>query len=309
MNFKYKAYLQNFFSMIPFGVTLNYLMQTKVTHSLPISDRDFMEKIETVKYHFENFKKYSSGIDVSECRYYEFGTGYDMVIPICMSLLGFNDLTCIDIRRLVFTDLINDSINRLNKVNDESLKLNKLKGIPAINKNNIARVLKEYMGISYLAPRDARDTKLKSSSIDFIVSNATMEHIPQNTIKDILKECYRILKPGGIMSNAIDYRDHWSFFDSSLSCYNYLQYSEKDWKKYNPGIMYQNRMRHRDYLEIIGETDFEIVMIKTDLPNQQEKNILNKLPLDEKFVKHYSPDELSIKSAAIVLRKNLKGDI
>ena len=130
-----------------------------------------------------------------------------------------------------------------------------------------------------------------------------MEHIPQIHIKDILTECHRILKTGGIMSNAIDYRDHWSFFDNNISVYNYLQFSEKKWKRYNPSIMYQNRMRHKEYLEIIKQAGFEIVKEKIDCPDDKEFNKLKELSLNPHFKDNFSLRELSIKSSEIVLRK------
>lgn len=304
MNFKYKAYIQNFFSSVPQGERLNYFFQKNITHSLPISDADLSDKIETVKLHFNNFKKYSNGKDEKNCRYYEFGSGYDMVIPIGISLLGFGNLICIDIRELVFPDLINNSVKRLIKYkNSFGEKAEILNSVPHVNSKNFREVLKEYFNINYEAPLDAKDTGIESNSIDFILSNATMEHIPHKDLPGIMKESFRILKPEGIMSNVIDYRDHWSFFDDSISVYNYLQYSENDWKKLNPSIMYQNRMRHIDYIKIIKEAGFEIIEEKPVHPGRNESELLKKINLSENFLNNYSLEELGIKSSMLVLRK------
>nr|HMS33643.1 class I SAM-dependent methyltransferase [Ignavibacteria bacterium] len=237
--------------------------------------------------------------------YYEFGSGYDMVIPIGISLLGFGNLTCIDIRELVFPDLINDSIKRLYEYKDKfGEKAEVLKNIPQVDRNNYREILKEYFNIKYIAPLDARKTGIESNSIDFILSNATMEHIPEEHLPDIMKESFRIMKPGGIMSNVIDYRDHWSFFDNSISVYNYLQYSDKEWNKLNPSIMYQNRMRHPDYIKIIKDAGFEILEEKPDYPADMELEQLSKINLTDHYFKKYSREELSIKSSILILRKN-----
>ena len=198
MNFKYKAYIQNIFSAVPQGERINYFFQKFITHSLPISDADFSEKIETVKLHFNNFSKYSGDKDPHSCKYYEFGSGYDMVIPIGISMLGFGNLTCIDIRELVFPDLINDSIKRLYGFKDKfGEKVNVLKNVPQVDRNNYREILNEYFNINYIAPLDARKTGIESNYIDFILSNATLEHIPGKDLSDIMKECFRILKPDG----------------------------------------------------------------------------------------------------------------
>ncbi|MDZ4713423.1 MAG: class I SAM-dependent methyltransferase [bacterium] len=305
MNFTSKAYLQIFFSALPNGEKINYLFQKHVTHSLPISDEDFIVKLSTVKMHYDIFYKYKPDSSPENCNYYEFGSGYDLVIPIGISLLGFNNLKCIDIRELVFPELINDTIRRLSKlqgkVNFEYILPD---NIPIVTKSNFKNVLKEYFSIDYMAPLDARNTRLEMNSIDFMLSNATMEHIPQMHIRPILDECFRIMKPGGVMSNAIDYRDHWSFFDKNISCYNYLQYSPAQWNRLNPSIMYQNRMRHRDYIEIIKKTGFEIVEEIPDHCGENEFSQLQKIKLDPHYKNNYTPEELSIKSSMIVLRKN-----
>ena len=304
MNFKYKAHLQKLFSSLPHGERINYLFQKHVTHSLPINDTDFSEKIETVKRHFNNFKKYNQENDPGKCSYYEFGSGYDLVIPIGIRLLGFDKLTCIDIRELVFPDLINNTLKRLkNSLGRFDDKNNFPDDVPPVTDSNFREVLKEYFNINYIAPLDARKTGIESNSIDFILSNATMEHIPQIHLPDIMKECFRILKPGGIMSNAIDYRDHWSFFDSSISVYNYLQYNDKEWDKLNPSIMYQNRMRHKDHMKIINEAGFEVLEELPDHPDQAEMKQLKELKLNDHFNNNYTAEELSIKSSMLVLRK------
>ena len=105
------------------------------------------------------------------------------------------------------------------------------------------------------------------------------------------------------MSNEIDYVDHYSYFDDSISVYNYLKFSGNEWKKLNPAIMYQNRMRHIDYIKIINETEFEILNVEPDYPDDKETEQLKNLNLNEYYRNNYSLEELSIKKSKIVLRK------
>lgn len=298
-----KIFLQKFFSALPNGEKLNYQLQKKITKTLPISDSDFIKKTETAQSHLENYKKYSSS-DTLPKNYYEFGAGYDLVIPITMSLLGVSNIRCIDVRELAFPDLLNDTIKRFQKFKkDLNFNFSIPAEIPEFTYENFTSVLKDYFDIEYIAPLDARDTRIADSSIDFIVSNATMEHIPKEVLDGIMKECYRILKPDGIMSNVIDYRDHGSYFDDSVSVYNFLQYSERKWNFLNPSIMFQNRMRHSEYAKIINKYNYKILLGNTSLPTESEKEHLSKMKLDEYFTTNFSMDDIAIQGCIFVLSK------
>ncbi len=304
MNFIYKCYLQKLFSVIPKGEKLNYFFQKYITKSYPINKESFIKQLSLVKDHFDAFSIHTQLADVQDATYYEFGAGWDLISPICLSLIGFRTLHCIDIRRLVFPELLNDTIRKFQTFKkdipfDYSLQEN----IPIMTKSNYQEVLMKYFGINYQAPIDARHTNFQEQSIDFITSNATFEHIPKDDIISILNESYRILKKGGILSCQIDYRDHWSYFDHSISMYNFLKYTPTQWTKYCPSLHYQNRLRHRDYLDIISQTDFEVLTDKPILPSSEELDILGNLRINTSLTKKYTLEELAIKGSQIILRK------
>jgi len=86
---------------------------------------------------------------------------------------------------------------------------------------------------------------LPDCSIDFIFSNAVLEHINSSHIEQYIKELYRVLKPGGIMSHKIDYKDHFS------GGINHLYFPRSFWERvvaYAP--FYTNRLRHPDYVNL-----------------------------------------------------------
>ena len=156
---------------------------------------------------------------------------------------------------------------RLELVNDQLLE----------DKGEIASVndLLKY-GIDYRAPADAADSLFPDKSIDICVSTATLEHIPEEVICKILKELHRIIKDGGLVSAVIDYSDHYSHTDSSISDLNFLKYSEDDWKSYNHRCHYQNRLRHDRYVELFEQHGFELSELELDFPdNEPPKEISN----------------------------------
>lgn len=298
MNFKYKCLLQRFFSNIPKGEMLNYYFQKNVTKSLPPNNNKFLIKVNSGYNHYKNYKDYNQ-VTKKINRYYEFGAGWTLTVPLTMSFLNF-EVFCIDIRKLIILELINDSLKKF------QLNINKLPFIldrkTIINNENVLKNLRDNYKVNYFAPKDARETGFADGSFDFISSTVTLEHIPKKDILLIFEECYRILRKGGIFSMTIDYQDHWSYFDKSISVYNYLKYSSREWKKYNPSLHYQNRMRHSDYLSLISKTDFEIVKEITIQPNEIDEKTLSELEIAKEF-KDYNLDDLAIKASEIVLIK------
>jgi len=304
MNFIYKCYLQKFFSLAPRGERLNYLLQRYITRSLPGDDKRFIHRLNIAKEQFDIFNKYSSLAKTHDITYYEFGAGCDLINPIGLSLLGIQTLYCIDIRELVFPELINDTISKLHRLKEQiPFDYSLPERIPQVTVSNVKDILSRYFRIYYRAPVDAKCTNLPESTIDLIVSNFTLEHIPAGDIPGILKECHRILKKGGIVTLLIDYTDHWSYFDRSISRYNFLKYSPTKWKRYNPALHYQNRLRHRDYLDIIKHLDFSVLEDKPHIPSKEDLDFLSDFPIDSYFTERYTLDELAIKCSRIILTK------
>ena len=299
MNFKYKCFLQVLFSRLYKGEVLNYFFQRYITKSLPISELFFKQRVFYSYNLFLKFQKYNL-LSENTKRYYEFGAGWDLLTPLSMSALGFN-VSCIDIRRLVFKDLIIDSLHRLDNFTDSD-NIRELFQVFGYRSGDVLEFLEQSKDFHYYAPKDARDTGFERDYFDFVSSTEVFEHVPEKDLYNILSETYNILKPGGIFILKIDYRDHWAFFDRKITIYNYLKYSYKHWEKYNPSLHYQNRLRHVDHMNIIKKTPFDIVDVELTLPNKDEIDSLRLLNISDRF-KKYSIDDLGIKSSIIVLRK------
>lgn len=300
MNFIYKCFLQQVFSRIPYGERLNYVFQKNVTRTLPISDEKFLATVNSAFDHYLKFREHNSLKNLTH-KYYEFGAGWDLTTPITMGLLGF-EVSCIDIRRLATDELVNDTIKKFLK-NRASLPFISSGCLGDDNKKRYSvNDLQKLVKVNYSAPADARKTNFESESFDFIVSSDTLQHIPPQDLFLILLECHRILRRGGVFSITIDYQDHWSYFDKAISIYNFLKFSEKEWGRYNPPLHYQNRLRHKDYVDMINRTNFEIVQEFPFLASDNQMQLLEAITIDDKF-KKYSLRDLSITGSMIVLRK------
>jgi len=153
--------------------------------------------------------------------------------------------------------------------------------------------LEERYGIRYLAPCDARDTGLPEGSVDFVSSTDTCEHIPGDDLASIFRESYRLLRPGGAFSCRIDLQDHYAYFDPSLSRYNFLRFSDRTWSVFNSPLHHQNRLRSPDYLQLVRDADFELVVERPSGPSNKGRLELRSLPLAERF-RAYSEDDLGV---------------
>jgi SAM-dependent methyltransferase len=305
MNWKYKAFLQQVFSVLPFGEEMNYFFQKKVTKSLPSTLPVFIEKINEAKKHFEVLNKYDYYKNNEDVVFYEFGAGQDLMIPLIFYSLGISKQILTDIRSLARIELINHTIKQFKKIDLGNIKIKRTPDqyLDGKTKKECLSQLKQYYGIEYLAPCDARNTHLESNSINFITSTNTLEHIPPQDIQAILKECYRLLKPGGMMSFIIDYRDHYSFFDKNISVYNFLRYSDFIWKIFNPSLHYQNRLRHKDYFNLIKSTEFTILEEHLSKITEDDIKKIKKTNLAKIFEERYRIDELTLQYSHMILEK------
>ena len=160
----------------------------------------------------------------------------------------------------------------------------------------------ERLGIAYLAPRDARNTGLAAESIDFVSSTDTCEHIPEDDLARIFRECHRLLRPGGAFSCRIDLQDHYAYFDRSLSKYNFLRYSEGAWRLVNSPLHFQNRLRSPDYLQLVRGAGFEVLVERPSGPGKDGLEKLRRMPLAPRFRNGYTPEELGVTVLSFVAR-------
>jgi SAM-dependent methyltransferase len=304
MNWIVKASLQKSLSYLPMGNKVNYVLQRKVTKGLPVRDEEFFEKVLIANGHYDSFLEYSQPDDISNVAFYEFGAGWDLISPLVYYSLGIEHQTIVDIRPNIRFELINDTLSRLSthKRRIEQIAGKSFRDMDSSPIGSIEE-LENRFGILYDAPLDARNTKLPAESYDFISNTSTLEHIPAPDIQKILVECRRLLKPKGIVSSIIDMKDHYSYFDANISCYNFLKFSDALWKVIDSPLQFQNRLRCSDYIKLFEQSGLEIIAQDVTKPTFTELEVLQQLSLSSRFQGKYSLEDLGVKVAKIVTRK------
>ena len=302
VNWRIKALSQRVFSFLPGGEQLNHFAQRRLAASLPVSDSSFAVTVGYAIKHIEAIQQYSRRL-IDQAIFYEFGAGWDLTIPLAYYGLGINHQILVDVRDLLRIAIVNDTIAKYQKMAD---KLN-IERVPAMTINcersGFHDALNKQFGIDYRAPCDASRNGLPSQSVDCITSTSTMEHIAPEQIRSILRECRRILRDDGVMSMLIDYDDHYAYFDHNISVYNCLQYSDHIWSLFSPPLHYQNRLRHRDYIDLFQSEGFDIASVQYRAATETDLQILQQLSLGARFRK-YSLDDLAIHNALFLIQKH-----
>lgn len=277
------------------GHRVNLVFQRRVTHTYPRSVQRLAEVVARGKRHLEALR--GGGLDPASATFFEFGAGWDLAVPLTMAALGARRQVVVDLNPLLRLDLVSGVARRLA---DDHVAL----GLPApapdvVHEGGAALTSR---GIDYRAPCDAQQTGLPAGAVDVITSTSTLEHIPFESIVGILDESYRILRPGGMLSFEIDYSDHYSHGDRTIGPYNFLQYTDADWRRYNPALHHQNRLRHPDYLAMFDAAGFELLEADARAPDEVRREQLRALRLAPRF-ETYDEDDLAVLEGWFLLRR------
>ena len=299
-----KAAAQRAFGLLPNqGEGLNYALQRHVIRSLPASETTFRRKFARAIQHVRVVEEHGSGPPASEATFYEFGAGWDLAIPLAFRALGVPRQVLVDIRPVVRAALVNDSLGLYSRLWSE-LETEAGRPLEPLGPADVATTaeLEPRFGIRYLAPCDARATGLPDASVDFVSSTDVCEHVPEPDLAAIMRECARLLRPGGLVSFRIDLADHYSYFDKSLSRYHFLRFGDRTWRWANSPLQYQNRLRVSDYRRLVEGAGFEVVTWTPSLPKDALAE-LGTLPLDPHFRDGYTPEELGVTVLSFVARR------
>lgn len=117
----------------------------------------------------------------------------------------------------------------------------------------------EACGAIYLTDGLTSFSDIETGTVDFIFSQAVLEHVRKHEFAETMRECHRVLSPTGVVSHQVDLKDHLS---GSL---NNLRFTEKIWESnffVNSGF-YTNRIRYSEMLNFCKDAGFSIEVLDT----------------------------------------------
>tara|TARA_Y100001970_G_scaffold119329_1_gene148054 strand:- start:7072 stop:7806 length:735 start_codon:yes stop_codon:yes gene_type:complete len=137
--------------------------------------------------------------------------------------------------------------------------------------------------------------KISDNSVDFIFSNAVLEHVFLCDFNQLISLLYKILKKNNLMSHQVDLRDHLA---NNL---NHLRFSKRIWESnlFKKSGFYTNRINYKEMISIFELINFKILNVDKD---NWKKLPINKNKLNKEF-NNLSNDILKVKSFHILLQK------
>jgi SAM-dependent methyltransferase len=127
---------------------------------------------------------------------------------------------------------------------------------------------------------------LPAGCVDFIWSQAVLEHVRRSEMDELLVELRRVLKPDGVASHRIDLEDH---FEHSL---NNLRFSDRVWESdwMAKAGFYTNRLGYEQLLRKFEAAGFAVEVVRVDrweslpIPRSRMDPQFRDLPLDNLLV-------------------------
>jgi SAM-dependent methyltransferase len=168
-------------------------------------------------------------------------------------------------------------------------------GLPALDlpKGLAFEAVLSTINAQYLTGGVASLAAVATGSVDLVWSSVVLEHIHKGDFDRFASELARILKPSGVMSHAVDLRDH---LGGSL---NNLRFSEELWESegWRKSGFYTNRLSQAEIITAFTRAGLRVVSIANDLWPAPP---LSRAKMNEQF-KNRTDDELCIAGFDIVL--------
>jgi SAM-dependent methyltransferase len=199
------------------------------------------------------------GVNPKGASFVEIGTGWDASSALVLLSLGARSVHSYDLNRHLDRRLLDSA--RL-KFIDVATHATATVPFPcdaaevAARCNEGAIDLKRFL---YHAPHDARRTGLETASVDCYFSQAVLEHVGVSVVAELLRESYRVLKPGGVCYHYIQPAMHASWADPKSTTIDYLACSDWVWRTlFQNDVSHENRLRGVEYLGLVRDAGFEI---------------------------------------------------
>ena len=308
MNWRVKGIVQKALSLLPGGKWINDRLQRTVgelRHFDAAVDSKVVDDWLVLAGHLRKLDRPPLGLV-----FMELGSGWFPTLPFCFYLAGARACHSFDLnrhlsghetlrmaRRLrVHLKAVAEASSR--SVAEVEAAYAKLE--PALERGDPDELMR-VAGFHYHAPVDASATGLPSESVDITFSNSVLEHVPKVALQAIFHEQTRILRPSGLSVHSVNCGDHYAYFDRKRNPIEYLTYSERQWKWWNNDLLYQNRLRPSDFLDIATKAQLELPLIEFNA-NKQLLDSLPGLSIAPEFAA-YPPEQLCCTSIDFVARR------
>jgi hypothetical protein len=297
-----KSGVQRVISWLPASAFWNEIFQNHVTRSVVLTYPGFQGKLKVADQFLNRFRRHQLKPRESFTAL-EIGTGWYPTLPIAYYLSGASEVWTFDITSHLSRKRLALLLDMFSK-SDEDGSLRQF--IPSIRPERVGR-LRELRNIVHeetpaeclarinihAKVSDASDTGLPAGSIDFICSCFVLEYVPRLVLPKMLAEFRRLASEHSATVHRLGLADEFACFDASITEFNFLRYTDREWKWLESPLISVNRFRITDYRELLARAGFAL-REEENRSGSLEK--LNRVKLAPEFQRYSAEDLLVLES-------------
>ena len=154
----------------------------------------------------------------------------------------------------------------------------------------------------YAAPVDTTSLPYDELTADVVISNLVLQCIPKEVLEPVLRESFRILKPGGHAIHRLYLGDEYAGRDPNRNRLHYLAYTENTWQTwFCHRLKHLNRLRAPQFLAMFEEIGFEVRHTERSV-DETSIDHLKQIGVDDQFG-DFTWEEIATTSLEVTLRK------
>jgi SAM-dependent methyltransferase len=307
MHWRAKGVVQKVLGHVPGGEHAHYVLQRRFG-GLRGFTREFDIKMDDWRLMAGHLRE--AGVPIAGARLFEIGSGWYPTFPFACYLGGAAQVITVDLNRHIKLDLVRECAANLERhtaliaeatgESEDTVRQRQQQLVSRLAQSNDVGAATDGV-VVYDAPADASRTSMAADTLDCVFSNSVLEHVYPDAVDAIFSESMRMLAPGGIMFHSVNCGDHYAYVDHKINQLNYLQYSDREWQRWDNAFLYQNRMRAYEFVDRAEAAGFDIVL-NTECARERRLAELAAMRVHPQFA-HIPPERLCVTSIDFIGRK------
>jgi SAM-dependent methyltransferase len=303
-----KSALHRLISVLPGSQRWNELFQTHVTRSLDFDPMQLRSRFGHARTILEYFFA-RRPVDRGDFKALELGTGWYPYLSIALYLCGASEVWTFDLQPLLTTKRLCQLLDLLEPL-AASGELTEL--LPWARADRVARLRAVAGDAPGLTPAewfgrlgvhvrvgDARENGIADGTLDLACSYGVIEYIDRGILVGLHKEFARAAKPGAVAVHLTCLDDEYAKFDRRLSPYNFLRYTDWQWRWLRSALNPLNRLRISDHRAALLEGGWKVV---EEANETADPAALEAVPLAPEF-RHYRREDLAVTRSWLVAER------
>ena len=290
-------------SRLPGGQAIYHASQRRLTGSTQQTEGRLQGKIEQTLTYWKWLEAHSPKGFLQEASHLDLGSGWLPSVPVTFYALGTPRQFLVDITPHMEPEAVVQTAEMFRQVAPRMpVKFARLPAVPARGQSLAATL--EPFGMTYAAPYDELARKIENT-VGFATGTHMLLHLNRGTLLEVFRTVHRLLRPGGYFLAQQHLRQLFDGLNSRTSPFFSLRYSDSTWERFiNSPMMSYNRLKARDYREVLESAGFEIAHMEVEPGRPEDFALLERARIHPMF-KDYTREELAARHLFFVARKPL----